>query len=231
VTVRGWPAAPRRPAVVRVIALVAIVGFFQVGTASAASIAIANGRLTAVTRTYGAPRTCTLTAVSDSYVNKGLTTTNFGTGTTLLLNADSITTERAFVRFDLSSCSPAIPSDALVQTAKVQLTISVAALATRTYDLRRATASWVESTVTWNRQPVVAASPTASATVSLDSAIGTVVEWTATSDVQAYATGSATDLGWRVSDSTEGMSLGTPLTFGSREAGTGQPKLVLTYLP
>jgi hypothetical protein len=215
------------------MALVVVAGLtvFQVGVASAASITIANGRLTTVTRTYGAAQTCTLTAISDSYVNKALAATNSGTGTTLLINADSTTTERAFVRFDLSSCSPAIPSDALVQTARMQLTIAVAALATRTYVLRRATASWVESTVTWNLQPAVAASATASTTISLGSLIGAVVEWTATSDVQAYVTGSATDLGWRVSDSNEGIVLGTPLTFGSREAATGQPKLVVTYLP
>jgi hypothetical protein len=232
VSVDGGPAALRRRAVVRGIALVvvAVLTVFQVGVASAASITIANGRLTTVTRTYGAAQTCTLTAISDSYVNKALATTNFGTGTTLLVNADSTTTERAIVRFDLSSCSPAIPSDALVQTANLQLTIAVAALATRTYALRRATASWAESTVTWNLQPAVA-SATASTTISLGSLTGTVVEWTATSDVQAYVTGSATDLGWRVSDSNEGIVLGTPLTVGSREAATGQPKLVVTYLP
>jgi hypothetical protein len=211
--------------------VVAVLTVFQAGLASAASITIANGRLTTVTRTYGAAQTCTLTAISDSYVNKALATTNFATGTTLLINADSTTTERAFVRFDLSSCSPAIPSDALVQTAKVQLTIAVAALATRTYALLRTTASWVESTVTWSLQPAVVASATASTTVSLGSVIGTVAEWTATSDVQSNVTGSATDLGWRVSDTNEGIVLGTPLTVGSREAATGQPKLVVTYLP
>lgn len=229
----GGPAALRRAAGVRGLALVVLVVLtvLQAGVASAATLTIANGRLTTVTRTYGAAQTCTLTAISDSYVNKALATTNFGTGTTLLINADSTTTERAFVRFDLSSCSPTIPSDALVQTAKVQLTIAVAALATRTYALRRTTASWVESTVTWNLQPAVAGSATASTTVSLGSLIGTVVEWTATSDVQSYVTGSASDLGWRVSDTNEGIALGTPLTFGSREAATGQPKLVVTYLP
>jgi hypothetical protein len=224
-------AAHQRPAALRAIAVVALAVVCQVGTASAASLSIAAGRLTVVTRTYGAARTCTLTAVSDSYVNKALATTNFGTGTTLLINADTTTTERSFVRFDLSSCTPTIPSDALVQTAKVQLTVAVAALATRTYDLWRATAAWVESTITWSVQPAVAGSATASTTVASGTAIGTVVEWTATSDVQSYATGSTTDLGWRVSDNSEGLIAGTVLAFSSREAGTGQPKLVVTYLP
>ena len=225
------PATPRRLSVLRVLAIVAVAAVLQASAASAASISIATGRLTVVTRTYGAARTCTLNAIADSYVNKALGTTNSGTATTLLLNADSTTTERSFVRFDLTSCSPAIPSDALVQTAKVQLRVAVVALATRTYDLRRSTAGWVETTVTWNLQPAVAGTATASTTVTVGTAIGAVAEWTATSDVQSYATGAATDLGWRVSDASEGIFLGTPLTFGSREAATGQPKLVVTYLP
>jgi hypothetical protein len=211
--------------------VVALALVIPAGTAAAAGIAIATGRLTVVTRTYGAQRTCTLLAVSDSYVNKSLATTNSGTGTTLLVNADTTTTERSFVRFDLTSCSPAIPSDALVQAAKVQMTVGVAALATRTYDLRRATAAWVETTITWNVQPAVAGSVTASTTVSVGTSVGTVVEWTATGDVQAYAVGSVTDLGWRLSDRSEGVALGTPLTFSSREAASNQPKLVVTYLP
>jgi hypothetical protein len=215
----------------RAVALVVLVLAAPVGVASAAGLSIATGGLTVVTRTYGPVRTCTLTAVSDTYVNKALATTNFGTGTTLLVNADSTTTERLFVRYDLSACSPSIPADALVQTANVQLTVSVAALATRTYDLRRATAAWVETTATWNLQPAVASTASASTTVTLGTTAGTVVEWTATGDVQSYVTGAATNLGWRLSDATEGIALGTPLTFGSREAATGQPKLVVTYLP
>lgn len=215
----------------RAIALVALLALTGVGLASAASLPVTAGPLTVATRTYGAAQTCTLTAVSDSYVNKAAPTTNSGTATSLILNADSTTTERSFVRFNLGSCSPAIPSDALVQSARVQLTVAVLALATRTYELRRATASWVETTVTWNLQPAVAGSPTASTTVNVGTIIGAVVEWTATSDVQAYVTGAATDLGWRVSDTNEGIFLGTPLTFNSREAGSGRPTLVVTYLP
>ena len=215
----------------RAAALVAIVLASQFGIATAAGLSIATADLTVATRTYGASRTCTLTATSDAYVNKALPTTNFGTGTTLLLNADTTTTERSFVRFDLSSCAPSIPSDALVQTARVQLTVSVAALATRTYDLRGTTAAWVETTATWNVQPAVAGSTTASTTVTLGTLVGTVVEWTATGDVQSYVTGAATNLGWRLGDASEGIALGTPLTFGSREGATGQPKLVVTYLP
>jgi len=230
-TAKPQRSRARRPAALGACCVVVVAIVLQAGTASAAAMTITSGHLTVVTRTYATPRTCTLTATSDSYVNKALATTNFGTGTTLLVNADSTSTERSFVRFDLSACSPAIPSDALVQSAKVQLTVAVAALATRTYELRRATATWLESAITWNLQPTVAGSATASTSVTLGSLVGTVVEWTATGDVQAYVTGASTDLGWRVSDTSEGIVLGTPLTFGSREAATGQPKLVVTYRP
>jgi len=223
-------ARSRRHPAARALALAIVMAFVDVSGASGASLPITAGNLTTVTRTYGASRTCTIGAAADSYANKASAATNFGTGTTLLLNADSTSTERAFVRFDLTSCSPAIPSDGLVQSAKVQLTVATAALATRTYELRPATSAWVESTVSWNVQPTVGG-PTSSTTVSLGTLIGTVVEWTATSDVQAYATGTLTDLGWRLSDGSEGIFLGTPLAFGSREAATGQPRLVVTYLP
>jgi hypothetical protein len=209
----------------------ALITVALIGPASAASVPVTAKRLTLVTRTHGAARTCTLPAAADSYVNKAAATSNFGTGTTLIVNADSTTTERSFVRFDLSACSPAIPSDALVQSAKVQLTVALVALATRTYELRRATSAWGEGTITWNLQPTVAAASSSSATVNLGAAIGTVVEWTATSEVQSFATGALTDLGWRVSDTNEGIFLGTPLTFGSREAASRQPRLVVTYLP
>jgi hypothetical protein len=220
----------RRSAAIRVAAFVVLGIAAQIGSGAAASISIDAGDLTVATRTYGSARTCTLVAVADTYVNKALATSNFGGLTTILVNADSTTTERAFARFDLSTCSPSIPSDALVRTATLQLALSVAAPATRTYDLRRAMAAWIETSVTWNTQPAVAG-VTASTTVTLGTAIGSVVTWTATGDVQTYVTGASSDLGWRISDASEGIIAGTPLTFGSREAATGKPTLVVTYLP
>jgi hypothetical protein len=208
-----------------------VVGLSQPPWVSAAALGVSTARLTAFARTYGAARSCTLSAVADAYVNKALATTNFGTAATLLANADSTATARSFVRFDLSTCSPAIPSEALVQSAKVQLTVSLAAPASRTYQLRRVTAAWLESTINWNAQPASAGSVTASTSVTIGTLAGTVVEWPVTGDVQSYVTGTLSDLGWRLADSAEGIALGTPITFGSREAASGQPHLVLTYLP
>jgi hypothetical protein len=198
--------------------------------AAAASLPISPRTLTVSTRTYGAARTCTLSASADSYVAKEQANSNFGTATSLQVSPDSTATRRLFVRFDLTSCSPSIPSDALVQSAKVRLTVSALAAATRTYELRAASANWGETTITWSNQPAVSSTVTGSANVSVGTPAGTVVEWTATSDLQAFATGATSNAGWRIGDATEG-GVGTPLLLGSREAASGTPQLSVTYLP
>jgi hypothetical protein len=180
--------------------------------------------------TYAAPVTCTLTAVSDGYVNAALATTNFGTSTLLSISPNTVSTERAFVRFDLTTCSPAIPADALVRSATLSLTVAAAVLATRTIDLRSATASWTEAGVTWNAQPAVAGSVTSSAGVTVGQAAGTVISWNAVSDVQSFVAGASTDFGFRLSDSAEGVVGGLVLSFNAREAASGRPQLVVTYV-
>jgi hypothetical protein len=197
---------------------------------AAAALAISSANLSAYAKAYGAPVTCTLSAAADSYVNKLLSGTNFGTGTSLLVSPDSTTTERAFLRFDLASCSPAIPAGAIVQSASLRLTVAVLTTATRTIDLRSTTAAWTEAGVTWTNQPAAAASVTASTSVPVGTTAGTVVTWSATSDVQSFVTGASSNLGWRLSDSAEGVALGPILTLGSREAASGQPQLVVTYV-
>ena len=211
------------------VALLVVPGLIATLPAAAAGLSLSTRTLTVVTRTYGAAQTCTLNAVADSYVARELSGSNFGTATSLQVSPDGVATRRTFVRFDITACSPSIPSDALVQSSKVRLTISALAAATRTYELRAASATWVETAITWANQPAVA-STTGSASVTAGTLAGAVVEWTATSDVQAFVTGAATNAGWRISDSSEG-GLGTPLLFGSREAASGKPQLTITYLP
>jgi hypothetical protein len=198
--------------------------------ATAASLSITARTLTVASRTYGSAQTCTLNAAADSYVAKELSGSNFGTATTLQVSWDATATRRSFVRFDLTACSPAIPSDAIVQSARVRLTVSALAAATRTYELRAASASWVETSISWSNQPAVSSTVTGTASVTVGTLAGTVVQWTATSDVQAFATGAATNVGWRIGDASEG-GVGTPLLFGSREAASGKPQLTITYLP
>jgi hyaluronate lyase len=203
--------------------------FAGAGIGLASSLTVTAAHLTTAIQTYGAATTCTLAADADSYVNKSLGTTNFGTAITLQVDPDTVATQRAFIHFNLGSCSPSIPSTAIIQSATLRLTIAVLTTATRTVQLSPASASWTETGVTWNSQPG-AGSVTASTSVPSGSTVGTVITWTAASDVQAFVSGASSNVGWRLSDSAEGVVGGPLLTFDSREASTGQPQLVVTYV-
>lgn len=202
----------------------------SVGIALAAALPISPAFLTAASKAYGAPATCTLTAVADASVNSLSPNTNAGTTTQLNVSPNLLATQRTFVRFDLAGCSPSIPADAIVQSATVQLTVASAVLATRTIQLRSVTATWTEAGVTWNNQPAVAGSVTSSSGVTVGQAAGTVVSWTATSNVQSFVTGAATDFGFRLADSAEGAVAGLALVLNAREAASGRPQLVVTYV-
>jgi hypothetical protein len=209
------------------VALASLMALVPV-TVLAAALPVTSGKLTVASKSYAAPVTCTLTAVADSYVARELAASNFGTLTSLIVSSDGTATKRALVRFDLSTCSPTVPADAIVTSAKLRLATAAIALATRTYEAIRATAAWTETGVTWTNQPAVAASPSDSTSVSLGTASGTVVEWNVIGDVQSFVTAAASDLGWRVADSVEG-GVGTVLTFNAREAASSKPQLVLSY--
>ena len=206
--------------------------FVAAGSALAAGVTLTAGHLTADSHAYGAAVTCTLSAAAaDSYVAKELSGSNFGTQTTLIVSSAGVTTRRVFIGFDLAACSAAIPSTALVTSAKLRLTTATVALGTRTYDATGVTSSWTETGVTWTNQPSAASSVSSSTSVTLGAASGTVVEWSVIGDTQAFVTGSATNSGWRITDSAEGAAVGTLLTFDSREAASGRPQLVVTYVP
>jgi hypothetical protein len=198
--------------------------------AIATSLSISAAPLATFTRFYGTPSTCSLQPVADSHVLNGGADadTNYGTLTTLDVRADAASSARALVRFDLSSCSPAIPADAILHEAKLRLTLYSNATATRTYDLHRSTGAWDEATVTWNNQPAVAAGVTSSVTVSSGTAAPAAAEWNVLTDVQDFVSGAATNDGWRLNDSAEDTTV--ELIFQSGEALSGQPELVITYV-
>jgi hyaluronate lyase len=215
----------------RAVILALALNLALVQTGFAASLAITSAYLTAVTKSYGSAVTCTLSASADSYVDKLLAISNFGTSSTINVSPNSVTTERAFVSFDLGGCSPAMPSDALIQSASLKLTVATQTTATRTVQLRTASELWTEAGLTWNSQPAVSSTVTSSLSVPAATPAGTVLTWTAPSDVQAFVGGAATNLGWRLSDSAEGVLLAPALSLGSREASSGRPQLVIVYLP
>lgn len=202
-------------------------------SAAAASLALAPARLTTASAASNVPvSTCSLAASSaDAYVDGAVLSmgTNFGSSTDLAVRSSLLGNRRSFVRFDLASCG--IPASARVTGATLGLFMSQAPTSSRTYEARRVTAAWVESTITWSNQPAVAGAATA--TVSTGTTSGVTLQWAVTSDVQAFVAGTATNNGWRFADGTEGALLAVGSIFGSRERATGseRPTLVVTYFP
>lgn len=215
-----------RPALLVTLSVVLLASTAAIAT----SLSISAAMLATFTRTYGTPSTCSLQPVADSHMRNGAADadTNYGTLPTLDVRSNAESASRVLARFDLASCSPAIPADAIVHSANLRLTLFSNANATRTYDLYRTTGSWAETTVTWNNQPAVATVATSSVTVSSGTNAPAVVEWNVLSGVQDFVSTAATNYGWRVNDSAEDADV--ELSFESREAASGQPELVITYV-
>ncbi|MGH3006811.1 MAG: DNRLRE domain-containing protein [Gaiellaceae bacterium] len=198
----------------------------------AASLPLTPKRLTVFTSASSIPiSTCTLSAsAADTYADGAALSqgSNFGTATQLHVRSDSLGNKRSFVRFDLSSCS--IPSGARIETATVSLHLSTAPGENRTYQIRRVSASWGETTLTWSNQPGVAGSATDSASTGTTN--GVTLAWAVVADVQAFVNGTANN-GWRVADAAEGALIGVEGRLSSREHATAsqRPSLVITYYP
>jgi hypothetical protein len=210
-----------------------------VSVGRAASLAVSSATLTVV-------RTCELTGYpsttpirADATVRQDRSTTNYGTSTTLAVRSSSGANRRAFLRYDLTQCTPAIPATASVKRATLSLSVTATGLPAtcRTEDVFRVTGSWSESTITWANQPSSSASPTSSAVVGalLGCTNGTplaYVGWDVTADVQAFADGTATNNGWVVRDRTEGAAVVQAAVFASRNNGVAAaaPLLTVTYM-
>ncbi len=174
-----------------------------------------------------------LLSVADSYVNQNAANTNYGTATTMEVRSTSGGTpdrnRRSFVQFDVSS----IPAGATIQSATVRLYMETAPSGSRSYDINRVTASWIESGaggITWNNQPAVAGSPTD--TIATGTAAGVWLEWDVTCDVQGYVSGTHSNYGWRVKDQTESSATDYRSVFRTREytGTTYDPQLVVIYV-
>src|SRR4051812_40259690 len=195
------------------------VGFIlggSVRSASASGLSLTSESLTPY-------RTCTLTAtpvtttaILDANARQGSATTNFGATTTMLVSSSGAANQRVYLQFSLASCSPAIPSSAIVRLATVRLYATVLPAVCRTVDLFRVTAAWAEATITWNNQPFGTAlnNPASGArtgSFNIGAVAGCqnltanayVVGATVTSDVAQFVAGSATNFGWMLRDDVE----------------------------
>ena len=196
-------------------------------TATATATPTPTATATATATATPTPTQVAFTATADAGVDQGNATTNFGALASMDVRSGSgPTKKRSFVVFDLSS----IPAGSTISSATLDLCAIAVPATTRTYQVERVAVAWTESGVTWSSQPAVAA--TGSATTTTPSVAG-CMSWTATTDVQDWINGVASNFGWRVRDSSEGT--GPALTtFRAREdvgVPSEQPKLTVTYTP
>lgn len=211
------PGASRREAL-----LAALLGLFAV----------------ALLATPAGGTTVTLPATADSSLWEDNADRRNGTATTMNVQSRSGGRDRrSVVRFDLS----AIPAGSQVTAATLELYLSTAPAATRTYHVHRVTRAWVEAEVTWNEAangvPWTTAGGDYQATPSASVTTGTVsgvwLVWDVTADVQAWYSGAAPNHGLLVKDSVENSTTAYTGTFATREHGTAtlRPRLVVTYTP
>jgi hypothetical protein len=208
---------------VTVLAVVAGVVSGAVAVASAASLSVTTQHLAAVALPVTLTTTSS-TSVADTGTNQASPGTNTGTTTTMLVASASSANRRSFVRFDLSS----IPSTARVQSATLQLTMSTAPTATRTYEVDKVNAAWAESTLTWTNMPTAAA---ATATVASGTTSGVNLTWNVTADAKTFVANSSTNFGWQIKDTTESSATARTATFRTREwtTATQRPTLTVIY--
>jgi len=205
------------------LAVVAALGL--VSLASASSLLVSSGRLTA-----DEVGTCTAAAAADAYVDQSVLSagSSFGTQPTLSVRSQAVANRRAFARFDLSPCS--IPTSATVTVAELRLVVTSAPGSSRTHAAHRIAAAWTETT-TWNSQPAVAATASASAATGT---AGATVEWTSAAllaDVRGWVDGTLANNGWRISDTAESALVGVTAAYAAREHTTAgsRPVLFVTY--
>lgn len=234
----------------RVVAVVAGLGFgLTLLVGSSPGLAASLGLTSQAFTPY---RTCTITAtpattaaVIDATVRQGTPAGNFGSLTTTNVASGAGVNRRAYLRFDLTICSPAIPASATVRLATLRLYVTAMSAVCRTLDLFPVTAAWTEIAITWNNQPFGNAlnnPPTASRTGSF--AVGTpvgcqnrttgtyITGGTVTTDVASFVSGGSTNFGWMIRDDVEGSATTRTETFSAKELGTiaQAPQLVVTYV-
>ena len=227
------------------VAFVVSVGLgVSVQSGSAASLNIGTQNLTPYRTCIVTATPSTTTRVADAVVRQATPTTALGTGTTFEVSSASAANRRAYLKFDLTGCSPSIPSNATIRAATLRLYASAVPAACRTLDIFRVTSAFTESTITWNNQPFgttlnnpASGSRTDSFDVGsvagcLNLAAGYLTGADVTTDVGAFVAGTATNNGWMIRDDTESSATARTVTFSAKDLGTlaQAPQLVVTYV-
>ena len=210
-----------------------------VAVGRAASLTVASANLTVVS-------TCELTGypsstavVADATVREDRSTQNYAASLTLGARSLIGANRRAYIRYDLAQCTPAVPASASVKSAKLSLAVTATGLPVtcRTEDVYRVTGSWDETAITWASKPSTAGSPTSSAVVGAlvgcdNSLPSTYVRWDVTADVQSFVDGTAPNYGWMIRDRTEDSLTLQAAAFSSKNSGVASsaPLLTVTWM-
>ena len=232
-------------AVARIAVVVGAIAAVLAQGAFAAGLNFASQALTPYRTCVLSGTPATTTAVVDASVRQGSATSNFGTSTTNDVASGSAANRRLYLRFDLTQCSPSIPSSAVVRLATLRMYETVLPAVCRTVDIFRVTATWTEAAITWNNQPFgTAINNPASGSASDTYGAGTpagcenlatgtyITGGVVTSDVAAFVGGTATNFGWMLRDDVEGSATLRTQTYSAKNLGTASqaPQLVITYV-
>ena len=231
--------------VLRVAVIALAIAELLAATGFAASLNFASQPLTPYRTCVLSGTPATTTVVIDASVRQGAATSNFGTQTTNDVASSSGANRRLYVRFDLTQCSPAIASSAVIRLATLRMYATALPAVCRTVDVFRVAATWTEAGITWNNQPFGTAinnPASGSATDTYGAGTAAGCENTATlsyipgavvtSDVAAYVAGSATNFGLMLRDDVEGSATARTQTYAAKNLGTASqaPQLVITYV-
>jgi hypothetical protein len=228
----------------RVLSMALVLGSLAVPEAAQAnSVPVSSKYLT----TY---MSCTLsgtiaasTSMRDAYVDQNAPTTNNGGAATMSVSSRASRNRHAYVIFDLTTCSPQIPSTARAIGATLRLWVTAMPTACRTQDVFAVGASWTETGITWNNQPFGTAinnpaSGTRTDAITVGSgggctvgSTGRYVPWNVTADVAKFVAGTSTNNGWMIRDDAEDSGTAQTVTYASSDAVSvpQAPQLVVTY--
>ncbi|HLC42410.1 MAG TPA: DNRLRE domain-containing protein, partial [Methylomirabilota bacterium] len=181
-------------------------------------------------------------STADTHLREDSPNTEYGNDQTMRVQSrNAARNRRSLVKFSLS----AIPSGSVIASATLELRMTSAPSASRTYDVHRTTRNWVEADANWNRADVGTDWTTAGgdfvATSTASTTTGTVsniwLAWDVTADVSAWYTGGASNYGFIIKDNEESFSsTAYTATFITREENSAsltqyRPRLIVTYTP
>ncbi len=176
------------------------------------------------------------TTIKDAWVDQADTSKNHGDDSeSKVKSKDNSDNRRTLVAFSL----PSLPSGATVQSATLKLFMKDAPSDSRSYDVYRNTADWVEGDggsnnnpageVTWANKPATAVSSSATAVTGKTNNV--VLSWNVTADVAGFYTASYSNYGWTIRDQNESSDQSREGKFRSREHSDSsqRPVLEITY--